>query len=574
MSDSSDQVGFTAPLPTDLAPLFPGYEIQGLIATGGMGAVYCAVQKSLDRTVAIKILPLELSKDAAFCAGFESEAKAMARLNHPNLIGVYDFGEVNGMLYIVMEFVPGKSIYHSAYGTALAPSEVIRLISAICDGLAHAHENGIIHRDIKPSNILLDLNAQPKIGDFGLARPVERKIEEGEEIFGTPHYTAPEVVNQPHLVDHRADIFSLGVMLHELLTGKLPANDPRPASTIVRCDPRLDAIIRRATQPLPAARYASAAEMATDLRGITATKVPGGAKTSPMRPPRPARPAPVRRTYRQASKKSSSSSAILLLLAVAAAGVGYFFLSEKPPAPVVVPANVTSQAKPPTGSPKPNLEEDETGEIEPEPALDRDMASKPTIIPPPPPPPPLPTPSQKEPDTDISAAPKFDVPGFYEKARKIMQERCKSLLSTYQAGLQQNVANFEKTSNRAFRRMDYGKARAEATLAAELKKWEFLKYHLPPELPNTLISYDDLVDAYEKCLKKQGELDKKLQSDLESHAAVYVLGLEKEIERRQADNDPASVTLIRKEIDLTKEIPTHFFKLMVGNTSSSDLLDP
>ena len=113
---------------------------------------------------------------------------------------------------------------------AIDPSEVIRLVTGICHGLAHAHEHGIIHRDIKPSNILLDLNAQPKIGDFGLARPIERKIEEGEEIFGTPHYTAPEVVDAPHSVDYRADIFSVGVLLHELLTGKLPAKDPRPAS--------------------------------------------------------------------------------------------------------------------------------------------------------------------------------------------------------------------------------------------------------------------------------------------------------------------------------------------------------
>ncbi|NJR42320.1 MAG: serine/threonine protein kinase [Akkermansiaceae bacterium] len=166
MSDSPENLGFQAPEPKDLAPLFPGYEIESLIASGGMGAVYCAVQKSLDRTVALKILPSELSRDASFRAGFEAEAKAMARLNHPNLIGVYDFGEVGGMLYIIMEYVPGKSVYHSAYGIAIDQVEVIRLVSGICHGLAHAHEYGIIHRDIKPANVLLDLNAQPKIGDF------------------------------------------------------------------------------------------------------------------------------------------------------------------------------------------------------------------------------------------------------------------------------------------------------------------------------------------------------------------------------------------------------------------------
>ena len=248
MSDSDTNITFEAPDIADLAPLFPGYDFEFLIATGGMGAVYCAVQRSLERKVAIKILPEEFSQDAAFCASFQAEAKAMARLNHPNLIGVYDFGEVNGMLFIVMEFVPGQSLFHSSHGIAIDASEVIRIVSATCHGLAHAHEHGIIHRDIKPSNILLDLNAQPKIGDFGLARPVETQTQEGEEIYGTPHYTAPEVVHSPQSVDNRADIFSIGVMLHELLTAHLPADDPRSASAIIHCDPRFDAIIRKATQ--------------------------------------------------------------------------------------------------------------------------------------------------------------------------------------------------------------------------------------------------------------------------------------------------------------------------------------
>jgi serine/threonine protein kinase len=269
MNHDRGQLGFIAPEPGDLAPLFPGYEIHDLIATGGMGAVYRAVQKSLDRTVALKILPMEFSEDIAFCQGFEAEAKAMARLNHPNLIGVHDFGEVNGMLFIVMEFVQGKSIYHSANGVAIHPLEVIRLITGVCNGLSHAHENGILHRDIKPANILLTLQAEPKIGDFGLARPVERKSKAGEVVFGTPGYTAPEVLNAPETVDHRADLFSVGVLLHELLTGKLPAVDPRPASMICGCDPRFDAIIRRATHPLPANRYFSAKQIAEELQGIS-----------------------------------------------------------------------------------------------------------------------------------------------------------------------------------------------------------------------------------------------------------------------------------------------------------------
>lgn len=347
MSDSPETAGFVAPEPADLAPLFPGYEIHSLIATGGMGAVYLAVQRSLERQVALKILPMEFSSDAAFCAGFRAEAKAMARLNHPNLIGVYDFGEVNGMLYIIMEYVPGKSVYHSAYGKAIDPVEVIRLVTGVCNGLAHAHENGIIHRDIKPSNILLDHNAQPKIGDFGLARPIERKIEEGEEIFGTPHYTAPEVVNSPHSVDYRADLFSVGVLLHELLTAKLPAADPRPASLIARCDVRFDSIIRRATQPLPAARYTSAAEIAKELQAIGvsfANKGPrpagGGTRVVRATPRRPGAP---RKAGRIVIKKKSSSVPLFsfLLIAAIVGAAAFIFLAKKSPeSPIALPTPV------------------------------------------------------------------------------------------------------------------------------------------------------------------------------------------------------------------------------------------
>jgi serine/threonine protein kinase len=282
----SDQPpAFTPPPISQLAPLFSGYLIESLIATGGMGAVYRAVQKSLDRTVAIKILPREFSDDEAFCQSFEEEAKAMARLNHPNLIGVYDFGEADGMLFIVMEHVPGQSLFHSANGIAIEVHEVIRIVSGICSGLAHAHENGILHRDIKPSNILLDLNAEPKIGDFGLARPMDRKIQEGEQIFGTPHYTAPEVLKPPHTVNQRADIFSVGVLLHELLTGKLPAEDRRPASAIIRCDPRFDAIIRNATNPTPELRYTAADQITRDLQAIATSAGPRVLRTATAKTP-------------------------------------------------------------------------------------------------------------------------------------------------------------------------------------------------------------------------------------------------------------------------------------------------
>lgn len=277
MSDAVSGTGFAIRDTQELASLFAGYDIQHLIATGGMGAVYCALQESLDRMVAIKILPAEFSQDPEFCCGFEAEAKAMAKLNHPNLIGVYDFGEVAGMLYIIMEYVKGETLFNFTQGGAIKTSEALRLMHGICAGVANAHEHGILHRDIKPANILLDAQLQPKIGDFGLARPMGSKIEEGGQIFGTPGYTAPEVTEPPHDFDQRADIFSLGVILHELITGKLPADDPRPASLQVHCHPRVDAVIRKATQPDPAKRFQSVAEMAAELAKVSQ---PGLAATS------------------------------------------------------------------------------------------------------------------------------------------------------------------------------------------------------------------------------------------------------------------------------------------------------
>jgi len=338
MSESS-QIIFQAPEIDQLAPLFPAYHIECLIATGGMGAVYRAVQKSLDRTVAIKILPQEFSQDPSFCTIFEAEAKSMARLNHPNLIGVYDFGEVDGMLYIIMEFVPGQSLFHSAHGHAVEPNEVMRLISAVCSGLAHAHENGIIHRDIKPSNILLDHRNEPKIGDFGLAHPVGTGHQEGAEIYGTPGYTAPEVVNDPKSVNHRADIFSIGVLLHELLTGKLPADDPRPASQIAHCDLCFDAIISCATAENPEARYANAHQIIADISNIQNQVASAAAhparptarhgSTGPLPNVRsmPARPSPRRSQTAAVKKKSSGISMtyglIMLILIIALGYLAY-----------------------------------------------------------------------------------------------------------------------------------------------------------------------------------------------------------------------------------------------------------
>ncbi len=566
MSDSLDVSGFIAPEVADLAPLFPGYEIQSLIATGGMGAVYCAVQKSLDRTVALKILPLELSKDAAFCAGFEAEAKAMARLNHPNLIGVYDFGEVNGMLYIIMEFVAGQSIYHSADGIAIDPSEVIRLVMGICQGLAHAHENGIIHRDIKPSNILLDLNVQPKIGDFGLARPFERKVEEGEEIFGTPHYTAPEVVNSPYSVDYRADIFSVGVMLHELLTGKLPANDPRPASLIAHCDIRFDAIIKRATQSLPASRYSSANEMANDLQAIGHAFKSSGPQTVGLGVPRPvARP----RSYvAKAQKKSSSASSVFLLLVVlAAAAAAYLYISKKPPVQVSVPVVVVPPPEPPVPT------KDDPSETLTEIPAETMPVEPPTVV-------------QEEPDREIVSeqfppteeivaipdpvAPKSDVTAFFLRARKVMQDRATPLIKTHEGKLKDNVSGLRRDLERAIRKDGYYRDTSATYMQKHEVIWEKAGNRIPSELDGWIGRVPDATKIYTEHFENQTAADTTLNTNLAALSETYLLGLTKQIERLGIEKDVGAIALIEKEIELTKESPKYFSELMGVSDTSDD----
>jgi len=264
--DHLEPIPFEAPTLEELDILMDGYKFESFIAQGGMGAVYLARQTSLDRQVAIKILPRELGDDAKFREGFQAEAKHMAKLNHPNLIGIYDFGDIDGMLYIIMEFVKGKSLHSSAHGKAIIQETAAAIIRDICLGLNDAHEAGILHRDIKPANILLGKKATPKIGDFGLARPTGNT--ETGVIYGTPGYAAPEVVNAPDEVDVRTDIFAVGVMFYELLTGSMPEIDYEPVYELADVDKQFDKIVRKAIQPNPADRYESAEEMAAAISGV------------------------------------------------------------------------------------------------------------------------------------------------------------------------------------------------------------------------------------------------------------------------------------------------------------------
>jgi serine/threonine protein kinase len=238
-----------------------------------MGAVYKARQTSLDRFVALKILPAEANEDPAFGERFQREARALAQLSHPNIVGVHDFGQAGAYAYLVMEFVDGANLRQLQRGGHLSPSEALAIVPQICEALQFAHDHGIVHRDIKPENILIDTQGRVKIADFGLAKMM--RLEAGapdltltRHAIGTPQYMAPEQIEKPETVDHRADIYSLGVVFYEMLTGELPIGRFSSPSQRVEVDVRLDEVVLKALEKDPSLRYQQASAFKTEVETV------------------------------------------------------------------------------------------------------------------------------------------------------------------------------------------------------------------------------------------------------------------------------------------------------------------
>ena len=264
MSESEETSGFVPPAIEELSEGLPGYEFIDLLACGGMGAVYRARQTSLDRMVAIKILPPELAVDETFRKSFEAEGKAMAKVSHSNLVGVFNLGEVNDMLYLVMEFVEGSTLYESKGDAVIDPETAVTLIRSVASGLAEAHRHELVHRDIKPANIFINHDLVPKLGDFGLAVP-DSDIESGL-MMGTPAYLAPEVLENPSSASFASDTFALGVILYEMLTGRSIERGDEMDLSLVPNLGDLPKIVRKAVNPMPLLRYQCADSLEEDLR--------------------------------------------------------------------------------------------------------------------------------------------------------------------------------------------------------------------------------------------------------------------------------------------------------------------
>ena len=269
------------PLPPEqIAPHFPQLEILECLGRGGMGVVYKARQKSLNRLVALKLLAPERVGDVKFAERFTREAQALAALNHPNIVTIYDFGQAGGFYFLLMEFVDGLNLRRLLRTRKFTPEEALAIVPPLCDALQFAHDRGIVHRDIKPENLLLDKDGRVKVADFGIAKMLrtgngggtvgESSVQDSatQSTLGTPGYSAPEQITDPHRVDSRTDIYSLGVVFYELLTGELPGRPLQPPSRKVQIDVRLDEVVLRALEQKPDLRYQQVSEVRTCLETI------------------------------------------------------------------------------------------------------------------------------------------------------------------------------------------------------------------------------------------------------------------------------------------------------------------
>ena len=281
------------PAATAVAKYFPQLDMLELLGHGGMGAVYKARQTKLDRMVAVKIIRPETTGDPAFAERFMREARTLARLNHPGIVAVHDFGEIDApelaggtspqsasrtLFYFIMEYVDGANLRQLMQAGQLSPELAVNIVPQVCEALQFAHDEGVVHRDIKPENILLDSKGRVKIADFGLAKIAGRTVDEWtltgtHQVMGTPRYMAPEQMAGSRTIDHRADIYSLGVVFYEMLTGTVPVGHFALPSQKSKVDVRLDEVVLRAMASEPERRFQAARDLRSSVEQISSPSV-------------------------------------------------------------------------------------------------------------------------------------------------------------------------------------------------------------------------------------------------------------------------------------------------------------
>jgi serine/threonine protein kinase len=352
-ADTSDGgttvAGDESPSISRVAAAFPQLEILELIGRGGMGFVFKARQPNLDRFVALKLLPDKLAQDPHFAERFNREGRFLAKLSHPNIVSVFDFGQAGGFYFLTMEYVDGVNLRQAMRAGRFSPTEALAIVPKICEALQYAHEQGVLHRDIKPENILLDARGRVKIADFGIAKLVGEEapaftLTGTGHALGTPHYMAPEQLEKPGEVDHRADIYSLGVVFYEMLTGELPIGRFKPPSERTPLDQRVDEIVMRALERERELRQRNAGEFKTQVEQVTST--PQLQRAAPPRPaptPKPSRT--ILRTAVTACLVLFSFLAVFsLVVAVIVLAYGRLMRPSAKPATVMAPTAVAEPA--------------------------------------------------------------------------------------------------------------------------------------------------------------------------------------------------------------------------------------
>lgn len=300
---------------------FGPYKITEKLGEGGMAVVYKGYQQSLNRYVAIKVLRQELAQDEEFVARFRREALAVADLDHPNILHVYDAGFVQGMYYIVMAYVDGGSLRDLVSQGPLEPEYALSIASQVADALHHAHQRGIVHRDVKPNNILLSRDGRPLLSDFGIAKALHEStgLTRTGMSIGTPEYMAPEQI-QGQKVDARTDIYALGIVLYEMLAGWAPFSSTTPVAALykqvnepppplrqanISIPAWMEAVVAKALAKSPLDRYQQASEFAEALRQ----------RQAPARTPAPTRIATPAKMPRVESEGKGRRKAVPVLIA-------------------------------------------------------------------------------------------------------------------------------------------------------------------------------------------------------------------------------------------------------------------
>lgn len=264
------------PSVAEIAAAFPDLEILDIIGHGGMSAVFKARQPRLDRIVALKVLPKSLAATPGFAERFTREGRVLARLSHPGIVTVHDFGESGGFCYLIMEYVDGVNLRQAMRAGRFTPEQALGIVPVMCEALQYAHSQGVLHRDIKPENILLDAKGRVKIADFGIAKILDENADGGMLLtqsgakLGTAPYMAPEQIEKPGSVDHRADIYSLGVVFYEMLTGELPLGRFAAPSEKSSVSGGMDEVVFRALAKERERRQQSAGEFKTQIEGVAA----------------------------------------------------------------------------------------------------------------------------------------------------------------------------------------------------------------------------------------------------------------------------------------------------------------